>query len=237
MPNRSRKRNKKHVSIDHERLPADSSSLSSKRNVELQWPSICGSRQKFIDANCILSMLSPQQRDEDLEDDYAQHDFTELWDPERSEQCDQQHLSIALAQLRNRFLDRLAEVLARVKLPPEAAKQVTSAYLGEREGYECLGHVHIVLAKNEGLTAVDEPYLNTLGEILLQRARGETTFDEARQVLFSETVQYAFPRIKYYMNMLRKEFSRLVTSKIEAGNGYHSLFNSHVLETTVLVDR
>ena len=185
MPNRSRKRNKKHVSIDHERLPADSSSLSSKRNVELQWPSICGSRQKFIDANCILSMLSPQQRDEDLEDDYAQHDlqdedddeefgedFTELWDPERSEQCDQQHLSIALAQLRNRFLDRLAEVLARVKLPPEAAKQVTSAYLGEREGYEGLGHVHIVLAKNEGLTAVDEPYLNTLSEILMQRARG-----------------------------------------------------------------
>ena len=130
-------------------------------------------------------MLSPQQRDEDLEDDHAQHDlqneedseeyeeeFTELWDPEKSEQCDQQHLSITLAQLRNRFLDRLAEVLARVKLPPEAAKQVTSAYLGESEGCDGFSHVHIVLAKNEGLTMVDERYLSVLRKILMQRARG-----------------------------------------------------------------
>lgn len=185
MPNRSKNHNKKRVSIAHERLPADSSSLSSERNVELQWPSICRSRQKFIDASCILAMLSPQQRDEDLQDDYAQHDLqdeedgeepeeesTELWDPEKSQQWDQQHLSIALAQLRNRFLDRLAEVLARMKRPPQAAKQVTSAYLGESEGYDGLGDVHIVLAKNEGLTAVDERYLSALREILMQRARG-----------------------------------------------------------------
>ena len=185
MPNRSRKRNKKPTLIDHEHLPADSSSISSERNVEPRWPSICGSRQNFIDASCILSMLSPQQRDEDLEDDHAQHDlqneedseeyeeeFTELWDPEKSEQCDQQHLSITLAQLRNRFLDRLAEVLARVKLPPEAAKQVTSAYLGESEGCDGFSHVHIVLAKNEGLTMVDERYLSVLRKILMQRARG-----------------------------------------------------------------
>ena len=75
MPNRSRKHNKNPKLVDHEHLPADSSSISSERNVEPQWPSICGSRQNFIDASCNLSMLSPQQRDEDLEDEYAQHDF------------------------------------------------------------------------------------------------------------------------------------------------------------------
>ena len=33
------------------------------------------------------------------------------------------------------------------------------------------------------------------------------------------------------MNLLRKEFSRPVTTKIEAGTGYHSLFNGYVPET------
>ncbi len=207
-------------------------------------------------------MLCPQQRDGDLEDDCAQHDlveeedgeeseeeFTDLWDPEKPEQCDQQHLSSALAHLRNRFLDRLAEVLARLKVPPQAAKEVTSAYLRESGGHDGLGHVHVVLAKDEGLTVVDKQYLIALSDILMQRARcgesnrpqnfsrkiielaydlPETTCNEARQILFSKTVEYAFPRVKYYMEILRKEFSHPVTTEIKAGNGYHSLFKSDV---------
>ena len=53
-------------------------------------------------------------------------------------------------------------------------------------------------------------------------------FNEARQILFSETVKYAFPRVKYHMDILREEFSRPVTTETAAGTGNHSLSRSHL---------
>lgn len=213
------------------------------RPAELKWPSISGSRQNFVDANCVLSMLCLQQRDENPEDEEFQHSISaldevdesdgeemELVDPGKAELHHEKQSQLALANLRNRFLDRLAEVLAWVRRPPEAVKQISSGYLAESEDQASMQHAHISLAKNEGLNANDHDYLEDLCNTLMQIARGgeladlrgrlskqsvdlksvfiERSFSEAREALLTDTLGYARPRVDYYLEILRKEFNR-----------------------------
>lgn len=164
------------------------SNSSAERASGLHWESISTTRQDFVDTNCILSMLCSQlesdvlddedleqsQDTEDVEDDStsSNQDF-EMWNPDTTDQYDKHKSRLAEAALKNRFLDRLAEVLARVKKPPEAVKQIASAYMAEMDNADGSQHVEIRLAKNEGLCPADHDFLKTLfGELMRIARRG-----------------------------------------------------------------
>lgn len=97
-----------------------------------------------------------------------------MWESDATDQYDKQKSVLAEAALKSRFLDRLAEVLARVKKPLEAVKQVACAYMAEMDNDDGSQHVEIRLAKNEGLSGKDNGYLKTLLGVLMQIARGGT---------------------------------------------------------------
>lgn len=162
-----------------------------ERTFELNWGSISKTRQDFVDANCILSMLCSQLGGDVLDDkDVEQSQNTgavqddsdsdsddgaiEMWGSGKTNQYDKQKSILAEAALKSRFLDRLAEVLARAKKPPEAVRQVAGAYMAEMHNDDGSHHVEIRLAKNEGLSGEDEEYLKTLFGVLMQIARGGT---------------------------------------------------------------
>jgi len=161
----------------------------SERAFELNWGPTSTTRQDFVDTNCILSMLCSQLGsdvldDEDVEqsqdtetvedDSTSSYGEFETWESGTTNQYDKPKSILAEAALKNRFLDRLAEVLARVKRPPEAVKQVASAYMAEMVNDDGSQRVEIRLAKNEGLSAEDDGYLRTLFGVLMQIARGGT---------------------------------------------------------------
>lgn len=160
-----------------------------ERTFELNWGLVHTTRQDFLDTNCILSMLCFQlggdvlddkdvEQGQDtgaMEDDSDSGDEAfEIWESDTVEQYDQQKLVLAEAALKSRFLDHLAEVLARIKKPPEGVKQVASAYMAEMHNEDGSQRVEIRLAKNEGLSVEDDRYLKTLFGILMQIARGGT---------------------------------------------------------------
>lgn len=167
----------------------DHSNSRPERTFKLNWGSISTTRQDFLDTNCILSMLCSQlggdvlddedveqsQDTEAIEDDSGFGDgAVEMWESDTTDQYDKQKSILAEAALKSRFLDRLAEVLARVKKPPEAVKQVASAYMAEMDDDDGSQRVEIRLAKNEGLSGEDDGYLKTLFGVLMQIARGGT---------------------------------------------------------------
>ena len=134
-------------------------------------------------------MLCSQLGGEILDDEDVEHsqdteavkdgsDFgdgtVEMWESNTTDQYNKQKSILAEATLKSRFLDRLAEVLARVKKPPEGVKQVASAYMAEMDDDDGGQRVEIRLAKNEGLSGEDEEYLNTLFQVLMRIARGGT---------------------------------------------------------------
>lgn len=98
----------------------------------------------------------------------------EIWESDERDQYDKQKLILAEAALKSRFLDRLAEILARFKKPPEAVKQVASAYMAEMDIDDGSQSVEIRLVKNEGLSGEDYGYVKTLFDVLMQVARGGT---------------------------------------------------------------
>lgn len=70
-----------------------------------------------------------------------------------------------LVMLKQRALDRLAEILARFKTArgPLDAKHVTSVIMLERSDSK---HIAFICAKNEGLDSEDKAFLGKLGELL-----------------------------------------------------------------------
>lgn len=168
----------------------DHSTSQPERTFELNWGSISTTRQNFVDTNCILSMLCSQLGGDVLDDEELEQspnpeaedgdgsDFgdgaTEMWESDTADQYDEHNSVLAEAALKSRFLDRLAEVLARAKKPPQAAKQVASAYMAEMDNNGGNQHVEIRLAKNEGLSGEDEEYLKAIFGVLMQIARGGT---------------------------------------------------------------
>lgn len=179
---RKKRRGNRGGSTDNPSIP------QPERTFELGWKLISTSRQNFLDTNCILSMLYSQLKgevfdDEDVEqsqdieaveeDSDSDDEALEMWKYE-TDQYEKQKSTLAEAALKSRFLDRLAEVLARVKRPPEAVKQVASAYMAEMSNDDGSQRVEIRLAKNEGLSDEDKEYLKTLFDTLIQIARGGT---------------------------------------------------------------
>ncbi len=76
---------------------------------------------------------------------------------------------MARSWLRNRFRDRLAEVVARVKGDLD---EVAGAYMVEVEDDEGNQRVDIRVAKDEGLLGGDIDYLRNLGVDMERIARG-----------------------------------------------------------------
>ena len=160
-----------------------------ERTFEVDWKSICTSRQDLLDTNYILSKLCSQLKGDELDDkDGKQSQDTEaeednpelddgeleMWESKTTDQSKKEKSILAEAALKSRFLDRLTEVLARVKRPPEAVEQVASAYMAETSNDDGSQRVEIRLAKNEGLSDEDKEYLEELFGILMQIARGGT---------------------------------------------------------------
>ena len=117
-----------------------------ERTFEIDWKSISTSRQNFLDTNCILSKLCSQLKGDRLDDEDGEQSqdteaveddpdlddgALEMWKSETTDQYEKEKSILAEAALKSRFLDRLAEILAMVKRPPEAVKQVASAYMAE----------------------------------------------------------------------------------------------------------
>ena len=182
MARNKRRRHREH-STNHR------SNSQPERTFEINWGAISTTRQNFVDTNCILSMLCRQLGSDVLDDEDAeqrQHveaaendsdcgdEAIEMWDSDERDQYEKQQSILAEAALKSRFLDRLAEVLARVKKPPEAVKQVASAYMAEIDIDDGSQSVEIRLAKNEGLSDEDYGYVKTLFDVLMEVARGGT---------------------------------------------------------------
>lgn len=92
------------------------------------------------------------------------------WDSHNRDCQDQEKLQMAQSRLRNRFLDRLAEVLARVKGVPE---EIANAYMVEAEDDHGNPRVEIRVTKDEGVSGGDMDYLRDLGVDLKRVARGK----------------------------------------------------------------
>lgn len=246
MPKRGGKKARRTSKLQCERAPHNemsSQSTHTDRCHRLDWTQISGSRQNFIDSTCILSMLSPQQRGDGIDDgdpydglgheglksgdddDDDGDDFNDdddeladaegaIWDIGRKEMNSKERQKLAEAILRNRFLDRLSEVLARAKRPPLAVKVIASAYMAESIDQHGSQQVQIIVAKNEGLNGQDDEYLRHLVDTLMQvsqNAQGQeanSTLETARNCLLMETIAYARPRIDFYLQILTTEFNR-----------------------------
>lgn len=171
----------------------------------LNWSIVSRTRQNFVDSACILSLLSKQQEQNDNHDDQGLQGYTptseaeddiqdeedEDWDfwnagLEARQHHDKESNQLILARLRSHFLDRLSEVLARTKEPPEAVKQISCAYLEEFGVDPSSPRVQIRLSKNEGFSDQDEHFVRTLSGCLEQIAREGMLFVE-RRPLFYET--------------------------------------------------
>ena len=191
----------------------DPSSSRPERTFQLKWASVGTTRQDFVATNCSLSMLCSQLEGDVLLDhedgeqdpdtgpaaaedgsDFGGNEAVEMWESDdkmiddqkqQQQQHDKQKSTLAEAALKSRFLDRLAEVLARVKKPPQAVKQVATAYMAEMDHGDddddgSQRRVEIRLAKNEGLSGEDEGYLRMLFGALRQVARGGMVADTPR---------------------------------------------------------
>ena len=137
-----------------------------------------------MDVTCLLYMLCKQLREDTNQSDYEYDVDTDDEQDETSDDTSDQQLApgdsqmrgshdlerlqLSQARLRSRFLDRLAEVLARVKEEPG---EVASAYMVEI-GDGGSEQVEIRVAKNEGLSQGDLYYLRDLGVSLERVARG-----------------------------------------------------------------
>lgn len=108
-----------------------------ERTIKLGWGSISKTRQDFLDTNCVLSLLCFQPGGDVLEDEDVEQtqiseatdntsdsddEANDLWDSETTARHEKEKSLMVEACLRNRFLDRLAEVLARAKKRLKAVK-------------------------------------------------------------------------------------------------------------------
>ena len=91
--------------------------------------------------------------DEENEQDEISDEDLALWDSQIRDKEDLEQLHMARPRLRNRFLDRLAEVLARVKGKLDG---VTSAYMTEAEDHEGNQRVKYVWQRIKDFPKVDQ---------------------------------------------------------------------------------
>ena len=134
-----------------------------------------------MDTTCLLSLLCNQLRednvdegddenhvDEENEQDEISDEDLAPWDSQIRDKEDLEQLHMARSRLRNRILDRLAEVLARVK---GKLDEVISAYMTEAEDDEGNQRVKYVSQRIKDFPKVIQDLLK-LGYHLEQITRG-----------------------------------------------------------------
>lgn len=148
-------------------------SSGATRCHRLDWNEISTTRQNFVDTVYLLSMLDEQQRadnDEDYSDDMSAENNSD-WNDEEDDfdytiqslheeigAKDKSVASTTLAGLKNHFLDRLSELLARKKGSSTDGKEVSCAYMMEHIVQRGPSRAQVRVAKNEGLSGNLEEY-------------------------------------------------------------------------------
>ncbi|KAF4769344.1 hypothetical protein HAV15_008819 [Penicillium sp. str.  len=172
--------------------------------------------QNLEDAICLLALISerppgleeptqqtgPSDIDRELESYPNDEEFDDPEDPTvlgADPEHEQYHI-----ELKNQFLDRLAETLARFKTDAPAkmsngAKHVSAAMMA---CYEDEGRVKIFCAKNEGLEKEDEDFLARWKLLMESIARK----DEDTSAMFNLVADYQGPRITTYLESLKRVF-------------------------------
>ncbi|KAL7623198.1 hypothetical protein AAE478_006879 [Parahypoxylon ruwenzoriense] len=120
-----------------------------------------------------------------------------------------------LRGLRDKLLDRLAEVLARYKSSPRAknhvkdAQHVSSTMMIINEGKKS---VKIICSKNEGLDGEDDVFLRKWTEYMVSISRsrasktGSNDIEDTKAKLFELVLRHQKSRITYYTGILKKLF-------------------------------
>jgi hypothetical protein len=155
---------------------------------QLDWSSISGTQASFFNAICLLELLHRGLKEneilriqsgtvwdrggEDKITDRVEDDDSETSNDESSQGSFEKPAgdgtsTLEQTILRDKFLDRLTEILARYKDDRDAKirqanKHIASAYMEEHEGE----NVEVFIAKNEGLCPTDIAYLKALGGFL-----------------------------------------------------------------------
>ncbi|KAJ4308261.1 hypothetical protein N0V94_009432 [Neodidymelliopsis sp. IMI 364377] len=157
------------------------------------------------------------QIDTDCENDDNDEDDAE--DFEQVEVDDKTGQELYLASLRDKVLDRLAEVLARFKTEREGhkgpfldPKHVSAAMTVI---YDHPVKVKICCAKNEGLTQKRDGKPNTEDTVFLETwkkhmqciAEKVPAATDAKTSLFTLIVEYQRPKVVYYLRKLHKAFT------------------------------
>ncbi|KAJ5153726.1 uncharacterized protein N7500_009165 [Penicillium coprophilum] len=190
--------------------------------------------QSLDDAICLLALVTqrPPGLEESVEKTEAK-DIDEESQSKSDEKLDDPEDPAVLGsdpereqyriELKNQFLDRLAETLARFKNDAQArnsndAKHVSAAMM---VCYEDEEHVKIFCAKNEGLDKEDNDFL---ARWKLQYASNEDTF-----AMFNLVAEHQWPRITTYLESLKRVFQ----SNINLGS-VKSMLKPFLVEELVL---
>ncbi|KAF2472426.1 uncharacterized protein BDR25DRAFT_366441 [Lindgomyces ingoldianus] len=117
-----------------------------------------------------------------------------------------------LAKLRDRFLDRLAEVLARFKTEPNTrrssgqdAKHVCATMMVMCEDETS---VRILCAKNEGLDKVDDEFLGHWKNCLENVAKAGRASEADRNHLLDLILTHQRPRVEFYIHRLQLAYRK-----------------------------
>ncbi|KAF2141557.1 uncharacterized protein K452DRAFT_308659 [Aplosporella prunicola CBS 121167] len=220
----------------------------------LDWLAICGTKQQFADAACILSLLGKSQLPADrnsseygketpiAHSDHNSEDDSSTTDSDLMDES-QDHREEATSRggkvtehtsnlLRNEFLTRLAETLARYKgglqskeTSQSGPKHVSEAYMEEQPQDEPKA-VEIFVTKNEGINEEDTKYLYDLKLQLEALSRNNTDAEEMEDLLLDRSLRYIRPRLEKYVALLIGSFETKVPAGTPAKHGRQDIFQS-----------
>ncbi|KGO46243.1 hypothetical protein PEX2_067260 [Penicillium expansum] len=182
--------------------------------------------QNLDDAICLLALISdcPTGREESTQETEAREDDKELQSYANDEKFDDLEDPTMLGtdpgheqyrvELKNQFLDRLAETLARFKTDPKSktsndAKHVSAAMM---VCYEYEERVKIFCAKNEGLEKEDDDFLASWKLCMESIARKGYASDEDTFAMFNLVADHQWPRITTYLKSLKRVFQSNINS-------------------------
>ncbi|UKZ75490.1 hypothetical protein TrVFT333_003176 [Trichoderma virens FT-333] len=161
----------------------------------------------IIDRQPDLGLALDLELDHDVEKTQDSHDGIEevddlsILDAEKDE-------AQSLTELQNKFLDRLAEALARFKTNPKNrsspdAKHVSSTLMVV---YKHQQRVKIMCSKNEGLDEEDRTFLGNWKIYMEAVANTGTASQHLKDSMFDLVFNHQRPRISTYLEKLRRTF-------------------------------
>lgn len=156
---------------------------------------------------CLLARTNQQQEAHDeshLDETETEHDDdigTDVEDETATISPRKIASSLGKKTLKERFLDRLAEVMAR---EIEAAKKGDDVFATGTLDFE--DQTVIYLARNGGLTATHKKMMDKIQIWLRAVAQTGERRDIFKDKMWSELVVWSLPRLTYYMEQLKSNF-------------------------------